>query len=168
MSVENLKNEEAISKLKKMIDDIDIGILCSNESGSEYIHAVPMSRQEVDDEGNIWFLIAATSQSHQNLLQNNKTSLLYSDVKNYAFLSLSGTAEISSDRNRIDKYWNKIIEAWFEGGKEDPNIRVLKVTPLEAHYWDNKAGKLVTFLKVAASAISGAKMDIGREGDLAV
>jgi len=168
MSTENLKNEEAISKLRKMVDDIDIGMLCSNNPESDYFHSVPMSRQEVDEEGNIWFLFSATSESHQYLLKDNKASLLYSDVKNYAFLSINGIGEISSDRARIDKYWNKVVEAWFENGKEDANVRVLKFIPTEAHYWDNKSGKLVTFLKVATSAISGIKMDIGREGDLEV
>jgi general stress protein 26 len=91
---------------------------------------------------------------------------LYADVSNYNFLSINGSAEVSRDNSRIDKYWNKMIEAWFEKGREDPAIRILKVIPSEAHYWDNKSNKLITFLKVAASAVSGQKLDIGREGDL--
>lgn len=58
------------------------------------------------------------------------------------------------------------MEAWFEKGKEDPNIRVLKVSGKNARYWDTKSNKLVTFLKVAASAISGTKLDLGRSGEL--
>ncbi|MCR6721181.1 MAG: pyridoxamine 5'-phosphate oxidase family protein [Chitinophagaceae bacterium] len=57
-------------------------------------------------------------------------------------------------------------EAWFEKGKEDPTIRVLKVTTNDGHYWDNKTNKLVTFLKMATSAVTGAKMDVGRSGTL--
>ncbi|WP_187444104.1 pyridoxamine 5'-phosphate oxidase family protein [Sphingobacterium phlebotomi] len=54
MSTENLYNQEAIEKLKKIIDQTDIGILTTYPRDSDYIHAVPMSRQEVDEEGNIY------------------------------------------------------------------------------------------------------------------
>lgn len=166
MSTENLHDREAVDKIKEMVNKIDIGMMCSFDPGSDYPHAVPMSRQEVDEEGNIWFLFSSESETHRNLRKNNKISLLYAHVGDYNFLSINGTGEILQDQARIDRYWNKMIEAWFEKGKQDPRIRVLKVTPAEAHYWDNKSNKLVTLLKVAASAISGQQMDIGREGRL--
>ncbi|KGE13053.1 pyridoxamine 5'-phosphate oxidase family protein [Sphingobacterium deserti] len=166
MSTENLYNAEAISKLKELVDSIDIGMLSSYPANSDYVHAVPMSRQEVDDEGNIWYLFSSESESFDHLSADDKVSLLYSDVSDYKFLSINGTAEISEDRARIDKYWNKMVEGWFDKGKEDPRIRVLKVIPAEAHYWDTKSNKLVTFFKVAAGAITGQKTDSGRQGNL--
>ncbi len=166
MSTENLKSKEAIEKLQTMVNSIDIGMLCTRPDSKGNIHTVPMSRQEVDDEGNIWFLFSAESESHQNLQKNSKVTLIYSNVKSYEFLTVDGIGEISTDQARIDKYWNKMIEAWFEKGRQDPNIRLLKVVTDDAYYWDNKSNKVVTFLKVAASAITGSKMDIGRSGDL--
>lgn len=123
-----------------------------------------MSRQEVDDEGNIWFLFSAESETFHHLQENRSVSLTYAHVNNYQFLSINGIAEISQEKARIDKYWNSVLEAWFEKGKEDPSIRILKVIPKEAHYWDTKNNKLVTFFKVATSALTGVRSDIGREG----
>lgn len=166
MSVENLNNEEAIQKIKDLVDSIDIGMLSTFPSDSSYPYTVPMSRQEVDDEGNIWFLFSSESETYKNIQIDYKVSLNFAHVGDYKFLNIDGAAEVSTDPIRIDKYWNKFNEAWFEKGKEDPTIRVLKVIPREAHYWDNKTNKLMTLLKVATSAISGQKMDIGREGDI--
>ncbi len=166
MSTENLQNQEAKEKMKTMVDHIDISMFSTFSKESEYPYTVPMSRQEVDEEGNIWFLCSADSQTYKNIEQNNQVSLNYAHVGDYQFLTLNGTAEISTNQERIDKYWNKFVEVWFEKGKEDPNIRILKVTPNEAHYWDNKTNKLMTLLKVAASAVTGSQMDIGREGSL--
>jgi len=166
MSTKNLQQREAIEKLKNMVDQIDIGMVCTFVQGSDNLHAVPMSRQEVDDNGTIWFLFSAESDTHANLRRNHRVCLLYSDVTNYNFLSINGRAEITQDQDRIDKYWNNMVAAWFEQGRQDPRIRVLKVIPQDAHYWDNKTNKLVTFFKVALSAASGKKMDIGREGRL--
>jgi len=166
MSTENLQHREAIKKLTELVDDIDIGMLCTQVSGGAYIHAVPMSRQEIDDRGTIWFLFSSESETHRNVQRDNRVSLLFADIKDYNFVSINGVAEISEDQSRIDKYWNKMVEAWFEKGREDPRIRVLKVTPSEGHYWDNKTNKLVTFLKMAASGLTGRELDIGRHGDL--
>ncbi|MDF2382552.1 pyridoxamine 5'-phosphate oxidase family protein [Nostoc ellipsosporum NOK] len=168
MSTENLHNEEARKKLKELVDKIDIGILCTYPAGEQYVHAVPMSRQEVDEEGNIWYLFSSDSETFKHLQDDKKVSILFSQTSDYSFLSLNGVATVSEDKARIEKYWNRFMEAWFEKGKEDPHIRLLKVNVDDAHYWDNKAGKLVTFFKVAASALTGKKMDIGREGDLNV
>ena len=48
MSTENLRNDDAIQKLKELVDKIDIGMLCSFPKDDDYPYAVPMSRQEVD------------------------------------------------------------------------------------------------------------------------
>lgn len=166
MSEENLNRKEALDKLQNLVNKIDIGMLCTYPISEDYIHAVPMSRQEIDEEGCIWYLFSKDSQTYKNIKDDNKVSIQFADVGNYTFLSIDGYAEVSEDKERIRKYWNKFVEAWFEKGIDDPNIRILKVEVKDAHYWDNKTNKLVTFLKVASSAISGQNLDIGREGDL--
>ncbi|SEW53482.1 pyridoxamine 5'-phosphate oxidase family protein [Chitinophaga arvensicola] len=168
MSTENLNNEDAIAKLRELVNKIDVGMLCTYPANETYVHTVPMSRQEVDEQGNIWYLFSSESETYANLKVNDKISILFSQVSDYNFLSLNGVAEVSQDKERIEKYWSKFVEAWFEKGKEDPHIRILKVKVKDAHYWDNKTNKLGTFLKLAASVVSGQKLDIGREGDLNV
>ena len=148
MSTENLRSQEAIDKLKSLVDSIDIGMVASYPNNQDFVHAVPMSRQEVDDNGDVWFLLSAESETYKNLEKNSKVSVLFSDVKNYQFVNINGKATLSRDQARIDKYWNKMYEAWFEKGKDDPNIRILKVDPSEGNYWDNKSNKIVTFMKI--------------------
>ena len=166
MSTENLSNEEAIHKLKSLVDDIDVGMMTTFPSNENFPHAVPMSRQEVDENGHIWYLCSAESDTHRHLQNDPKVMIMFAHVGNYQFLTVEGKAKLSQDQARIDQYWNKFMEVWFEKGKEDPAIRVIQVIPEDAHYWDNKTNKLVTLLKVASSAVTGQKMDIGREGSL--
>lgn len=166
MSTENLNNQEAIEKLQEIINKIDVGMLSTYPNNTEYVHAVPMSRQEVDEQGNVWYLFSSESDTFKHLQQSKKVSLLYADQGSYTFLSINGIAEVSSDKARIEKYWNKMMEGWFEKGKDDPTIRVLKVTPLDAYYWSTKSNKVVTLLRVAASAITGQYQDVGLKGEL--
>lgn len=168
MSKENLRDQDAIDKLKAIINPIDIGMLCTHTLNDKHVHAVPMSTQEVDDEGNIWFLFSSESETYQHLLLDKSICLLYSDPGSYQFLSVHANTEILKVQERIDKYWNNTIKSWFNKEKDDPTILVLKVIPAEAHYWDTKSNKLVTFFKMAVSSITGQDMDTARSGDLKI
>jgi len=81
-------------------------------------------------------------------------------------LSINGRASLSRDQERIDRYWNKMMEGWFEKGKDDPNIRLLRVSPEEAHYWDSNSNVIVNIFQMLKAAVTGNTEDIGEEGDL--
>jgi general stress protein 26 len=93
---------------------------------------------------------------------------MYMDTGKEHYLSLSGHAEIVKDKAKTDELWNVFIKAWFEGGKDDPAITLIKVMPEEGHYWDTKNGKLVSMIKIAAAALTGSHSDGGVEGDITV
>lgn len=148
-----------------MVDSIDICLLGTAIKNGQ-IHSVPMSRQEVDENGTIWFLANAESDTCKNIEKDNKVALHFADKSNYEFLVAQGTAKQFRDQARIDKYWNKMMEGWFEKGKEDPSIRIIEVKVADANYWETKDGKMITFLKIAATAITGKHFDTGVEGSL--
>lgn len=168
MATENLHNQDALKKLKDLVNDIDVGMLCTFTSGTVYPHAVPMSRQEVCDQGNLWYLCSSESQTYRNLARDRQVSVLFSHPSDYRFLAVNGTAELTQDQARIDKYWNRMMEAYFDKGKDDPRIRVLKIVPNEAYYWDNDGSKLITLFKMATAAITGESTDMGKEGELSL
>jgi len=166
MAENNLSNKEALEKLKVIVDQIDIATICSFPVDSVYPHGVPMSRQEVDEEGNIWYICSAESETFKNISRDPRVSLFYADPKHYTFLSINGMANLSRDQERIDRYWNKMMEGWFAKGKEDPNIRLLQVTPKDAHYWDSNSNMIVNLFKMLKATVTGETEDIGKEGDL--
>ena len=168
MSQDNLNHQESVEKLRQMATKIDIAMLCTQGAGTKHLHAVPMSTQEVDEEGNIWFLLSDKSESFKHLQRDSMVNLLYSDPSNYSFLSIYASTEISRDKTRIEKYWNVAMEGFFENGKEDAAVCLLKVKPMEAHYWDTKTNKFITFFKAVAAGITGKGADMGQEGDLTI
>ena len=61
------------------------------------------------------------------------------------FACLSGVARVDNDFAMIDKLWNKQVEAWFPGGKDDPNLALLRFDIESAELWETDmslAGKL--------------------------
>jgi hypothetical protein len=51
------------------------------------------------------------------------------------FASVHGGLHIDNDRAVIDKLWNKFIAAWSEGGKDDPNLGLLRLDPDRGQIW---------------------------------
>jgi general stress protein 26 len=54
------------------------------------------------------------------------------------FATLDGELLADNDRAAIDRLWNPYVAAWFEGGKDDPNLQLLRFEPEHAHIWLNE------------------------------
>ena len=167
-NIKDLQSTEAIEKIKEFIDKSDTGFFCTDLKQSKAFSARPMSVQQVDDQGNLWYL--SNKQSHKNLeiAQDPNVQLLFNTSAHAGFLTIFGKAQITYDKNKIEELWEPLLKTWFQGGKDDPDISVIKVTPLEGYYWDNKHNKLVSFAKMAASVVSGVTMDDSIEGKISV
>lgn len=166
MSTENLKNTEALKKLKKLATSIDFAFLATDLK-NQPIDAIPMSTKRVDDDGSIWFLSNANSDHNANIQKDPKAQLFYSKPGDFEFLSVYGEAEITRDRTILDELYGKSDDAWFDG-KDDPNLTAIKFRPISAQYWDSKSNKLVSLLKMAYGAVTGEKTDLGETGSLQV
>ena len=161
----NLANAEAIAEIKKLAEEIEICMLCTYVGNK--LHARPMSTQEVDAEGNVWFLSDKTSAKHREIEINNQVDLLYSGSYD-KFLSLTGTATILYDREKIKELYEPIVKVWMPGGEDDPNLSIIKVRVNDGYYWDVKHNKMVEVAKMAVSFVTGKVMDDGIEGKLEV
>ena len=112
-----------------------------------------MATQEVDEEGNIWFMSDRSSDKNKEIDKDNKVQFFYSHTGNYEYLSIFGRVEIVNDRSKIEELWSPMAKTWFKEGKEDPNISLIKVTPEDAYYWDTKNNKMVSLIKFAMGAM---------------
>jgi len=165
--VKNLVSKEAIDKMKEIISDQRICMFATQLTQAPF-SVCPMTVQEVSDEGHILFLSDATSDQNQKILADSRVQLMFSKVSESEFMSVYGKATISKNREKIDKIWDPLAKAWFPKGKNDPNLTIIEVFPEDAYYWDTKDGKIVSMLKIVASAMTGEKMDGGIEGHLTV
>ena len=162
----DLNNEEAVAKLKKLAEKINICLFCT-ELETLPITTRPMAVQQVDVQGNIWFISSGESNKNFEIKEDNRVQLFFAGSA-YEYLSIYGNAYIYKDKEKIEELWTPIAKAWFEEGKDDPSITVIRVAPSDAYYWDTENGKLVSFFKIAAAALTGAKHDGGVEGALNV
>nr|MBC7612467.1 pyridoxamine 5'-phosphate oxidase family protein [Pseudopedobacter sp.] len=162
----NLFGKDAIKKMKAIASSAETGFLCTNIKTGLPLSIRPMALQQIDDEGNVWFMDLKDSGKEAEIKKDPFTHVLFQESKHSGFLNIYGISEIVRDQAKIDELWTPAAKVWFQGGKDDPNISLIKVVPTHVHYWDNKHGDMIAFVKMAAAIVTGKTMDDGVEGKL--
>lgn len=138
-------NPEAFETLKRIIKDAKIAMLVTY-SQDKRIVARPMQLQEVEFDGDVWFLTRTDTDKYDEIKQNDNVNVIIAD-KSYA--SISGTAEIINDEARKKEYWTKAYQMLFDLDYTDPRITLIRVRTETAEYWDTGATvkSVVNFMK---------------------
>ncbi len=66
-----------------------------------------------------------------------------------------------TDAAKIDELWDTSAQAWFEHGREDPKVALLKVTAHTAEYWATDEPKPLVLFKYAKAAVTGGQPKVG-------
>lgn len=108
---------------------------------SDPASAAPMTAQLDEDAHHaIWFF---TSRDNHFAKAGEATGTFASKGHD-VFARFAGTLTEETDRARLDKQWNNWVEAWFPGGKNDPNLLMLRMDLGDAAIWGGELGILNT------------------------
>ncbi|WHA43871.1 pyridoxamine 5'-phosphate oxidase family protein [Agrobacterium larrymoorei] len=145
------------SKVWDLAEKIGFCML-TTQTGSD-LRARPMAAHVERLENAFYFLTDVASHKDEEIASHPNVCLAFADSKGQKYVSISGTAEVQNDRERIRDLWSTPAKAWWDDA-EDPSIRVLKVTPSSAEYWDSP-GTVISYIKMAAAAVSNTRPDMG-------
>lgn len=123
-----MEQSKAIERIEEILNKSKIGVLSTAKDN------VPNARY-------MWFyndgltLYAKTndqSPKYDELGENPQAHVLlgFNDTKNHAFVEISGEVERINDQKTIDWLWEKQDQSFFDS-KENPHLKVLKITPKE-------------------------------------
>lgn len=103
-------------------------------------HAQPMTAQLDPDigPGPIWFFTASDVDLVRDTGAGAPAMLHFAAKGHDLFASAEGRLTPDMDRARIDKLWNRFVAAWYEGGKDDPKLVLLRFDPGHAQIWLNE------------------------------
>lgn len=103
--------------------------------GAEDGHVRPMTAQFENDHGPLWFFTSKENAMVDLLGTNARATATFSSKGHDVFASVKGTLRVDNDRAVIDRLWNNFVSAWFEGGKGDPKLTLLRLDPTGAEVW---------------------------------
>ncbi len=119
--------------------------------GLEDGHARPMTAQVVGPRGPIWFFTSKDNSIVEKLPQGERAIATFTSKGHDLFATLHGKLSLDNDPATIDKLWNRYVAAWFEGGKSDPKLALLRLDPERAEIWLD-ASSIVAGIKLLFGA----------------
>ena len=100
-----------------------------------------------NEGGPIYFFASRTEHLVTGMGQSHRAVATYASKGHKVFAHIHGTLGLSNDREVIDRLWNPIIASWYEDGKDDPDLALIRFDADSANIWKAETGAT---LKAAA------------------
>jgi len=120
--------------------------------GVEEGHAQPMTAQFDGESREIYFFTAKDTDLARAVDGTHAAFGHFASKNHDLFASIEGDLVIDNDRAVIDRLWNRFVAAWYEGGKDDPKLLLLRFDPEKAQIWLNES-----------SLLAGVQLLLGRD-----
>jgi len=146
-----------IERVWELMKKIGFAMLVTSDGGR--LRARPMSAYLEQDENAIYFLTDTRRHKDDEIATNPQVNLSFAEPGSQKYVSVSGTATVSNDRAKIRQLFSTPAKAWWDSA-EDPQIRLLKVSPADAEFWD-APGSVISYVKMAAAAVTGTRPALG-------
>ena len=123
-------------------------------------HSEPLTAQLDDDRPNTLYFFTGKD----NRAASGGDAMVQFVSKGHDFFAcLHGRVSLDNDQGEIDKLWSKPVEAWFPGGRNDPNLALLRFDIDSAELWESDMS-----LTGKVKMLFGGKIDPSEEGSHAV
>ncbi|UZK66089.1 pyridoxamine 5'-phosphate oxidase family protein [Sphingomonas sp. M1-B02] len=125
-------------------------------------HSIPLTAQLDEDQVDTLFFFVGKDN---RLAKGGPAMAQFVSKGHDYFACMAGNARIDNDFAQIEKLWNPQVEAWFPGGKNDPNLALLRFDIDSAELWETDmsvTGKLkMLFGGTIKSSESGSHAVVG-------
>lgn len=158
-----MSRQDHIDKVQELVKDIKFAMM-TTRTLEDHLHSCPMTTSETSiGAKEIWFIGDKTTETVKDIEKNAQVNLAYvsQDAKNY--VSINGKAELVEDEEKLNELWSPIYSAFYEQGKEDPNLQLIKVVPHGAEYWISGSSVVNMFKMTTAAVMEGKSNPPGRK-----
>ena len=142
-------------RLVEVMEDLPIAMLTT--FGGSGIRSVPMARQQVEPDADLWFIADRSGRHVADLQAEPRVALTFSGRDSW--VAMTGRAYVVEDRGKLEELWNTFAEAWLPGGPDNPDAVLLRIEVEEAEYWDTPGGKVASLISFAKTRLTGDTYD---------
>jgi general stress protein 26 len=141
---------EQFDRVWEIMERVGVCMLATRFAGG--LRARPLEARPDRDDGRIWFVTDLHSGKEEEIESEDDVDLVY--------LSITARAQVLRDHAKTAVIWKLTDNVWWRG-PDDPNVCVLRVTPITAELWDGPASKAVAAFEFAKARPTGAKPNLG-------
>ncbi|RYG10185.1 MAG: hypothetical protein EON96_17125 [Caulobacteraceae bacterium] len=141
MSDKTLTAAEAEKEFWDHLKKSNTGLLGLDQPG---YHAQPMTAYREEETGTIWFFTRGDTDLAKDAAVGAGQSAMfhYGSKDQHVWACIHGNLSTVYDKERIDRYWNPILGAWYPEGKDDPKLTLLKFEADDGRVWVSDKGPI--------------------------
>ncbi len=124
----------------------------------------PMTAMFEGEAAPFWFFTAKDHDLTRALDQGDRAIAAYASKGHDIFASIRGRLSVEDNPAMIDRLWNPVVAQWYEGGKTDPKLALLRLDVEDAKLWKSDLGG---FIRPALNKLFGRKPESGQEEKVA-
>jgi general stress protein 26 len=159
-------NSLPVDRVWSIIEKVGVAMLTTQFAGG--LRARPLEARPDREAGIIWFLTDVRSAKDDEVAAWPHVCLVFIDVGEKAYLSITGRAETACDPRKAADIWKSTDKVWWPGGPDDPTLRLLQVEPWTAELWDGPSSSVVAAFEFAKARITGIKPNLGENRKVTV
>jgi general stress protein 26 len=131
------------------------------------LRARPVEPRPERGAGVIWIITDLRSAKEHEIEAEHDIGLTFIDKDENAYLSLTARATVQLDHAKAAEVWKFTDDMWWHG-PDDPNVCVLRVTPVTAELWDGPASKAVAAFEFVKARLTGKPPHLGENRKITV
>ena len=155
-----------------MIDDIEIAMMTTRRTDG-HLRSRAMANQKRAAGADLWFVTAEGSDKLDDLDHDPHLNLAYYRDSSKEWISVSGMATLSRDRDQIRELYAPDWKMWFaeegdprHGTADDPRMVLIGVTMHAAEFLEVDKPKPVVLFELVKGWITRTEPDIGKMHEL--
>ena len=129
-------------KLRKLVKGFRVAML-TTVAPDGALRSRPMATVRTIGEGDVWFLTKAGAPKVDEVEEDQRVSVSYASDRDETYVSLSGTAHLVRDPERVLALWRPRLKKWFPDGKRDLDLVAMQVRIERAEYWDKRTSQML-------------------------
>lgn len=156
-----------LEKFYAEIESIDTAMMTTRRADG-HLRSRAMANQKRADGADLWFVCKDGTAKLADLAHDPHLNLSYYRDGNREWVSVSGTAVISRDRDKIRELYASDWSIWFDqdgdprhGTAEDPRMVLIGVTVHAAEFLDVTKSKPMLLFELVKGWVSGTEPEFG-------
>ncbi|MGH9218046.1 MAG: pyridoxamine 5'-phosphate oxidase family protein [Vicinamibacterales bacterium] len=156
-----------LEKFYSAIESIDTAMMVTRRADG-HMRARAMANQKQAGGADLWFVTKAGSAKLADLERDPHINLSYYRDGNREWISVSGTAIVSRDREKIRELYQPDWKIWFDeqgdplhGTANDPRMVLIGVTVHAAEFLEVNKPKPVLLFEIVKGWVTGSEPEFG-------
>jgi len=156
-----------LEKFYRLAEDIEIAMMTTRRHDG-HLRSRAMANQKRADGADLWFVTSEGTAKLRELAEDPHVNLSYFKASSMEWISVSGTATISRDREKVRELYASDWKMWFpeegdprHGTADDPRMVLIGVTVHAAEFLEVDKPRPVVLYELVKGWITGEEPDLG-------